>query len=255
MTHFLVVENTQKEYLGGIRHWHNLKICFEENQIWVKDFTEEQIDSTEVKSIPYKNIYYANGNKLFLKGSLLPSRNLPSLLWSPIDRGLPVKLPSFNYNYFGVQEKINIQLIPADKEQEGYALMTDIELLGAYMTSAPAVRLQKLDWIIFKTSPVEADVNSELFTLPPAVANKDLAIIFGTPLLPVQGKVFWRKGNFLIPAGYDFDLHSLIEVLDKLINPQSSFIVVWNMDSTYFLLDKKEVQMLSISSFRLSTKV
>jgi hypothetical protein len=231
LSYFLVVENAHQVQLGSIRHWQNLKIATEGNQIWVKDFTQGQIESIEVKCIPSKQIFYAKDGKLFPKGSLLPSRKEPSLLWSPIERGLPVHLPSFNYNFFGIEEKIDFKLVPSEKERESYALLTTTDSLGKYIETAPSVRLQKLDWLII----------NHLFTL-----------ILGTPLLPLQGEVFWRQGNFLIPVGYDFELYSLCDLVETMINPTGDSIVLWNIDSSYFLLEKQQVESLTLGSFRKS---
>ena len=103
---FLLLNDAYKSDLGTIRIWNNLKVAFDEKHIWVKDFTHNQINSIEVKSIPYKTIFYSKGAKLYLQNSLLPDRNIPaSLLWTSIDRALPIRLPSFNHNILVFRKK------------------------------------------------------------------------------------------------------------------------------------------------------
>jgi hypothetical protein len=231
MIYFLSVQATDKDYLGTIRHWTNLKTGFEEDKIWVKDFTIAQIESQQVKSIPYKDIYYTRGGKLFKKGSLLPERNIPALLWTPIQRGLPLELPDFNHNFFGISQQVPVSLIESAQEQESFAMLTSLEVLKQYIETAPAVRLQPLAW---------------------AILNHESAVILGTPLLPLQGEVFWKKKDFLMPAGYDFELFALTDILREKINPEGMNWVMWNKEGQYCLLNKKAFQDLSLSSLRKS---
>ncbi len=226
---YLSLKLLQKKHLGAIRIWQNLKIGFDGDTIWLKDLTFEQTQSVEVNSIPYKKIYYTQGGKLFLQNSLLPSQNIPSLLWTPIERGLPVTLPDFNHNYFGNEQKVNIQLIATEQEQEAIAMITSLENLRLFVENAPAIRLQNLKWIIID------NIN---------------AIVLGSPVLPIRGEMFWRDDNFLIPVGFDFDLSILKQSLAKLINPNQENWVVWQADGTYFLIPKNTFNQLSISSFR-----
>ncbi|OFY83688.1 MAG: hypothetical protein A3F72_12805 [Bacteroidetes bacterium RIFCSPLOWO2_12_FULL_35_15] len=229
LSYYLVLDEVLKSNLGSIRSWNNLKIAFDEKQIWVKDLDYVQINSLEIKSIPYKTIFYAKQGKLFLLNSLLPNRNIPSLLWTAIDRALPIKLPSFNHNYFGIQEKISISIIPSEMENEAVAMATTVDSLKQFIETAPAIRLQKLNWVLL---------------------NNDRVFLFGKPLLPINGDVYWKRGDSILPTGFDFDLSLLSDTLNNILNPENLFLVVWNIDSTYSLIAKDELQQLSLSSFR-----
>jgi hypothetical protein len=197
--------------------------------IWVKDFDYIQINALEVKSIPYKTLFYSKEGKLFLLNSALPDRNIPSLLWTPIERAIAIELPRFNHNFFGIEEKIELQIIPSQIEATAIALLTQIDLLKAYTITAPEVRLQKISWTLL---------------------NDDEVLLLGTPLLPISGKTFWQRGDFLLPTGFDVDLYLLIEILNLRINPERKNWVIWNPNSTYFLIPKSGMERLSLSGFR-----
>lgn len=231
INYFLVINETLKSDLGTIRSWNNLKIAFDEKSIWIKDFDYAQINSLDVKSIPYKTVFHSRQGKLFLLNSLLPDRNIPSLLWTPIERALPIKLPPFNHNYFGIHEKLSMQLISSESEVESEAMITTIDALHQYIETAPGIRLQKLKWVIL---------------------NNNKVFLMGKPLLPIKGNVYWKQGDFIIPAGYDFDFFVLSETLNNLLNPEKHLIIVWNTDNTYSFIEKDELQPLSLSSFRIS---
>ncbi|MDI3319396.1 hypothetical protein [Pinibacter soli] len=233
LTFFVLVNADEKECLGGIRDWLNLSVGFEGNDIWVKGFDYAQINSLEIKSIPFKSIFYTNGDsrKLFPQGSLLPQRAIPALLWTPMERALPVTLPSLNHNYFGIKDKAAISLERSETEREAVAMYVYMDELWNYIETAPAIRLQALQWVI---------------------VDHDHAFIIGKPLLPVHGEVYWRQNDFFIPAGYDFDLPGTTDFINTKINIDGSKWIVWNADGSYFTIDKEMLSLLSLSSFRLS---
>lgn len=231
LIYYLVLDETRKADLAQIRHWNNLRIAFEEGKIWVRGLDAVQVESVEVKSMPYKTLYSENSGKLYLYKSALPDRNLPSLLWTPVDRALPLRLPSLNHNYFGIDEKIAVRIVPSEKETEAAAMITTLDLLGKYLETAPAIRLKHLKWVML---------------------NRDRALILGNPVLPISGTVFWQRGAHLLPAGSDFDLFLLSEALHQQIDPDRASLIVWQTDSTCFTVDKTDFQSLSLSSFRKS---
>jgi hypothetical protein len=227
--YYLCLAEKDKSNLANIRHWDNLKIAFEGDEIWLKNLNEMQINAIELRSMPAKKVFYAQAGKLFLQHSILPDRNIPSLLWTALDRALPIKMPIFNHNFFGIEEKITMQLLPSENESEAVAALVNIADLERYIVTAPAIRLQKIAWVILE---------------------KNRILLFGQPLLPISGDTFWQRGDFILPTGYDFDLFSLSDALNNSLNPEKSNLVVWNNDSTYFLIEKSDIQALSLGSFR-----
>ena len=231
LSYYLCIDHERKDDLARVRTWQNLKVGHEGNILWVKDLDYAQVHSIEIKSLPSKTIFYEQNNKLFYLDSRLPERTVPSVLWTPIDRALPVNLPSFNHNYFGVNSRIAIQLLPAETEAEGIALVTTLTILENYVESAPAIRMQMIRWNILGT---------------------DKALLIGKPLLPLPGDVFWQRKDFLLPAGFDFEFPLLTDLIHDAINPSSEYLTLWNQDNSYTLITKDEFVPLSRSSFRLS---
>jgi MoxR-vWA-beta-propeller ternary system domain bpX2 len=225
----------QKDDLACIRHWQNLKLAAADGWCWVKDFTAAQHDAVELKTLPFKNIFYLRGNQLFPAGSLLPATNLPGgLLWTPIEAALPVAVPNLNHNFFGMRDEILVRLVPAAQEWQPIALVADIVMLEDYITNAPAIRLQKLAWALL---------------LP------GRALIAGTPLLPVQGTTYWLCEDMLLPTGYHFEWPVLAKTIAHNIDPISSNWILWNTEGGYNLIPRSSLQQLSISSFRLSIRM
>lgn len=215
--------------LANIRYWSNLKVAFDGSVIWIRDFDYAQIESVAVKKIPTKNRYYEREGKLIPIGSLLPECTVPNLLWTPISRALPIKLPTLNHNYFGLHEAVEIRLIPAEITQEAFATIVHITDLTNYLNQAPAVRLLPLQWLL--VSPTEA-------------------LIKGIPQLPVPGKTYWKHDRHLLPAGWDFELSLLSGIIYKKIAPEELSWIFWTENGRYLVLPESGFRPLTLSSVR-----
>lgn len=230
-TYLLQLALVHKDLLASIRHWNDLKIAFDSQSVWVKDFTAEQWQSTDLQGIPFKECFEVKDNLLFAKGHLVPSKKMPSgLLWSPIVRGLAVEIPASNHNYFGIHQKINIQIVASDKEREAFALLTDYDTAKAYLLTAPAVRVAGLQWVV---------INEQI-------------LLIGCPLLPIKGQSYWASNGSLLPSGFDFEFAILSKTIQKKLNPNQEQYLIWSATGSYYAVDKNDLQDLSLSSFRLT---
>jgi len=231
INYYVHVSLAYKDELARIRHWSNLKAATEGDTLWVKDLDYAQVQSREVQSIPFKTAYYEQHDRLFPLHSRLPHRTVPALLWSPIDRALVVQLPSFNHNYFGLDQQLFIRLTPTQAEAEATAMITTVDVLAPYVATAPAVRLESIRWALLDTGRV---------------------FLLGTPLLPLPGHTLWPRKDLLLPTGLDFELPLLTDAIQKKVSPGRDQWVLWHADHSYSLIAKNAVMPLSRSSFRLT---
>jgi len=226
---WLHLDIKHKNFLGQVRHWDNLKVAVDGDSVWVKDFTATQLESTALQRIPFMHLYYCKDNLLFPKGSLLPDRRQPSFLWTPIERALPVTLPGFNHNCFGVQQKQLIRLVPMEEEQVATVLLVDVNIAGTYIETAPAARLQRLHWTL---------------------VNDTTALLMGEPLLPLNGKAYWQKGRFILPVGFAFEFAALEKIAAEQMDTTGTAFIWWMDEQAYCLLQRNALQVLSIASWR-----
>lgn len=231
LSFYLLIKKVHIEHLSAIRQWSNLKIAFELDEIWISNFNKDQIKSIEVKSMPYKTLFYSKKNKLYFMDSLLPERNEPTLLWTPIERALPLKIETYNHNYFGIEETNDIRLIKNEEIKSAKVMLTTFETLKDYAETAPEFRLSKLEWVILN--------------------DKDV-LIFGNPTLPIQGQMYWVNQDSILPVGYDFELAILTELIGSKFNSEKDSWIIWNIDSSYFKVEKNLIKQLSLSSIRKS---
>jgi len=230
--YLLEIGRPHLDYLGPVRHWSQLRIAASPEGYWVRGLTAEQLESTEIRSIPFKKLYYlydGQSQLLFPYGGTVPVKKLPSmLLWTPLEKAMPLEHPSYNHNYFGLSEKLAIRLVASGQEQEPVALLVSVQQLGDYIQTAPAVRLEPLLWVIVD----------------------DQALVLGRPLLPLPGKSYWQRGSHLLPAGLDFEWIVLASTLEKELEPECWLL--WDEGGGYVAMQKQVCRPLSISSFRLS---
>jgi hypothetical protein len=233
ISYILEQPKTHKDFLGSIRHWSNVKIAANDTCFFIKDITAEQASSLEINSIPYKTLYTLEDNKLFPIGSNVPIKKLPTmLLWTTMERGLPILLPAYNHNYFGIQETISVSLKATDVEQPAVAMYTPVETIANYIETAPAVRLKNLTWVI---------------------VNNTHVLLLGTPLLPIEGQTYWCYKDCLLPTGFDIEYSLLRDIINNNVNDNAW--ALWHIDGSYSAIPKISVMPLSISSFRISTNL
>ncbi len=231
ITYFLQIEQRLINDLSALRQWPNLKVAFDGDWVWITNFELYQIESTEVKAIPYKNLFYQKGEKLYPYNSLLPERNASSLLWTPIERAIPVTISNYNHNFFGLEQQLNIRLVDSDTPREACALLVPLKTLEQYVVNAPEVRLSKLQWCI--------------------INNKE-AFVIGSPLLPIPGNTYWNNGDQMIPTGYQFELDIIANEINDFLSPKGDIFIVWNTDNSYSSIDKRQLISLTISSIKRS---
>lgn len=227
---FVVIERVHTRYLAHIRAWTNLQVASENDHLWIKNFTAEQWTDIALKQIPFIHKYIVKDQLLFVEGSLLPSRKMPSLLWSPIAKVLPVSLPELNHHFFGLQDTLPVVLKPSDQQRETFAMLINSNDLLNYANQAPEVRLQPLSWCMFN----------------------DSALIIGYPPLPINGKSYWLCENALLPAGYEYEFPILAGSIEQKLNNRGDHYILWSPDNTTVLIPKQHFTRLSRSGIRLN---
>lgn len=227
---FLSIPAENKNSLASIRHWEQLKLATKDQEIWVKGFSQEQIESTTVKCMSHKTIFVEKELLLFTINGLVPVKKLPSgLLWSPIDIALPLDRFKYNNNFFGIQDKLELKLVPDHNPKKTMALLVDFDDIEAYIEQVPAIRLNSLSWCRID----------------------DQIMIFGEPLLPIKGKSFWLINNMLLPSGWNFEYSSLSKVFSRHLKDQFQTLIYLN-ENEYIIVPNSNIRPLTIGSFRLT---
>lgn len=227
VAYWLSIPTVYKGALYSLRKWTELKIASEGDTIWVRGFTLEQIESKLVLKIPMIERFYLKDAHLYHYGKKLPSRIEPSLLWSPIHRGLKVTLPKENFNFFGVDQVVDIELVPSAEKRPIDATIVSLLDLESYLYNAPKVRTAEFQW---------------------SILDNDSAIIVGKPLLPIRGQDLYRFGSFLIPAGWKLNFECMAQTYSIALENTSDYWYLFNENGAMTKLNKSAFGPLSKGS-------
>lgn len=227
------IPRADEDFLGSIRDWKNVQIALDDEVIWLKDFTNEQANASEIQKLPNFLLYELREGLLFKKNALVPSKKMrTALLWSPIDKALRLDFPASNQNFFGIHEKVEVKFKPSEEEQPAIALVNSMYEIKNLIVTFPKFKLDKIEWVLME----------------------DKALFLGTPLLSFPGKTYWTKDGHLLPTGFDFEFKNLSSLLQKKYNENVDQWLLWNEDGSYVSINKNDFRKLSVSSFRLTQK-
>lgn len=227
----LEIDEANMDLLGPIRHWQHLLMTVSGGVVWVRGLRPEDIGGKVMRSIPFARVLYLRDEYLYPADGLVPLKKLPpGLSWRPLSKGLPLRFPSFNHNYFGIGERLAIRLVAADVEEQATALLVSMEVLRSYAINASAVRLRPLHWVVLGSA----------------------ALVVGTPMLPLPGRGYWQQGDHLLPVGYRFEFPILAEPIGRRFCSQTGDRLFWTEDGACVMLGYEDLVALSAGSIRMT---
>jgi hypothetical protein len=113
-------------------------------------------------------------------------------------------------------------------------LLVNIHEASNYISNASAIRLKPLKWLL--------------------IDDKN-ALIFGEPMLPIDGKTFWQKGKFIFPLGLQLEFQLLEKSIEKKLNLSANQWIWWTSENSFCLIERTMLKPLSISSWKQTLKI
>ncbi|MEL7149046.1 MAG: hypothetical protein AAFO69_21915, partial [Bacteroidota bacterium] len=231
--YYLLVSEVFVSDLDGLRALANLKMAWQGGDVWVTGFTQEQVLSVTVASIPQKHLYVKKGEFLYILGKQLPDRKVPvGLLWTPIMRALKVETGEVAENYQADLPKLNIRLSPVNEGvalAEAILMRLPLTMLENYLKNESRVRYTHLTWCLYGGSE---------------------ALVYGEPLLPLPStSVYWQSKVSFIPLGYDYALQLMTDVVAAKLKTVDD-LLLWVSVDQCITVSSHDFVPLSLSSFR-----
>ncbi|MCB9261974.1 MAG: hypothetical protein H6607_06340 [Flavobacteriales bacterium] len=211
MSFFIQIRNYEKESLYFLREYPFLRVATDAENLWLADFDENFIKLPQIIAIKNLVIYREEANILFPINSRLPAGKVPEVLWTPIAHFLPVTKPKYNHNFFGIHDRLSINLTPYDTPQPIQAILSPLNLLKDYITGVPRFRYGHLKWV---------QIGEE-------------ALVFGSPSASMQGKSYWQLGFHLLPEGYHFEFPLLADTIRKVFRKSKDSMLLWELDGSH----------------------
>ena len=233
MPEFLLkLDIKDRESLGAVRCMSGLQAATKDDFIWVKGVNALIEIDKELMRLPVINTFITDEHhNLFLSTQLTPVAKLETLDWQPLTEFPEVESPVASLPG-RTNAKVKIKLVSSSAERKGAALLTTLDIWTQYGETAPGSRLLATKFAVSE--------------------NKEVLIV-GEPLPPVPGIEYWRTGDVFIPCGYDFELSIMREFINKKINDNKGFLVLFDKNGNWQRIDKTFLVMSKRSAVRLTT--
>jgi hypothetical protein len=228
-SYYASIHNPGAHVPGILRQYVQLSVAWSGTTLWVAGIDAALINDKALKTIPGWQCYSQSLGVLYPMGSHLPYGQVPVLHWQPVAEAVSVALPSFNHNYFHLTDTVPISLVPSSQEQAPTAMLVSCAMLASYVHTAPAIRLSALLWVV--------------------IGNNE-ALIIGSPLLPLQGAAYWRRGHVLLPVGTDWEFSNLSTHIEDALNPMADGWVLHRPNDSWLAVPFSTLVPLSRASVR-----
>ena len=226
-----VIAKEDKATLYPIRTITGLEAGEVNGEIWLRTHNIKQKVPLETWKIPFQKTFSIGENQLlFATDSLTPIGKLPEINWKPLSGFLPVVMPVSAFP--GTSErKAKLRLIEKEQPQESKAMITSLTIWKKYGESALELKLQRL---IF------------------AVSSEDEVLIWGTPLPPIPGREYWKKGQIFLPNGYDFEFSHLGKVVERKLNLTNKSMILFQKNGQFSIIPEHYFVKATRSAIRLT---
>jgi hypothetical protein len=231
MEKVLVIEAKYREALSAVRGVTGLKAAGDGEFIWLWGITAGDTTNKLIVSLPILYSYTLNETGLlFPDGSKTPTKKLPDFDWMPIKKFMPVTMP-VSAMPGSAPAKMAVVLSRTGQIKETYALLVTLSDWKIYADSAPETRLRQLSF---------------------AVSAYGETLIYGQPLPNIPGRAYWRRGQMLLPAGFDFDPPVTAELIAVQLNGDQSAFMLFGADGNWQNIPLAAFQSARRSAVRLT---
>lgn len=185
-----------------------------------------------VQQLPAEARYHLGpAGQLFPVGRATPTGQLPlDLAWQPVRTFAPLMLPVAALPG-QLPAPVPAALVPLPDSRPGAAILTTLAAWQQYAETAPAIRLQPLQF---------------------AVAGPRRVLVLGTPLPPVPGLELWQHGRLLLPAGLGFASELVTALVVSRLSPDADYLL-FNADGGWERVPEANLVPATRSAVRLTT--
>lgn len=232
MPEFLLkLDLKNKESLGAVRCMEGFRAAEEENCIWIRGINALIEMDKELLRLPATHTFIIDEqNNLFLPGGLTPVAILKPLEWIALTEFITIEAPTAALPG-KTNDKFTIRIVPSAVIRKGTALLTTLDVWKQYAETASETRL---------------------FETRFAVSEKNNVLIMGDTLPSIPGIEYWRTGDVLFPAGYEFELSIMQEFVNKKLNENKSAVILFDKDGSWQWIDKSFFVISKRSAIRLT---
>lgn len=213
----LKIDIKDADALAAVRCIDGLQAAVQDQYIWLSGISSLAEMDSRLKQLPVKSTFIVDEqDHLFLPGGLTPVDKLKSLQWLPLNEFIKVDMPVAALPG-KTSGQVAIRLIVSDQEKAGEAIITTLNIWKVYAETAPAVRLQAIQF---------------------AVSESGAVLIIGSPLPPLPGKEYWMDEGILLPCGYEFEIPLAATFVKNRMNKNNDTVIVFDTAGNWLQIDK-----------------
>lgn len=229
LTLILHIEKRYLKQLGNIRVLPNCWIAEDEEKIWLKSEIEGGVTPLAIQQLPAMRRFRVDekGSLFPLKG-LTPVGKMPTLNWLPIASFVTVDLPVAALPA-QIQDTVTAKLIRSKEMEEANFLLLPWKLWQEYALATSNIRLKPLTF---------------------AVSEQGEVVVYGKPLPPLPGRLFWQTKQILLPAGWAFEYPIIAEILTSTHLKKKNTLLLYQAEGLAELPAKEDFMQASRSAIR-----
>lgn len=167
---------------------------------------------------------------LALPNSQVASGRVPATQWTPLTSELCFAMPVPKLLPKPDLSQAKIRLSRNREQKETAAGLYSVADLRSWVDQASTLRLEKLEFAITR-------------------GETPMAIVLGSPLPPIDGKLLWQSSQILVPLGFGWTPRLSSEALARLFRLTRSQLLVWESES-FRILDTGQLQPVTRASVR-----
>ena len=225
----LPVENVAA--IGQLRLIPGIQVTESPSHLWLHGSHLDERLSRLLRSIPDGEIFTLMEDKQLVPSDKhVPQGYLPTGEWIPIQAWYSVQLEKSSLAGIST-ERIALELKRSQTTQTANVVVTSLVCLSEFVSQCAQVRLTPLLY---------------------AVDAQQRAVIFGSPLPPIEGTHFCESMGVAAEAGWTWSPPVNVEVLRDLFQISKGDLVLLHSDQSREVIRADQFVRLSRSSVRLS---
>lgn len=215
--------------LADLRQHEQLRVARDGDCYWVQATHLPENLARDLHSLPAGELFeILPGEKLRQSGRLVPDGKLPQLAWQPIREAVTLTLPVAAWAG-DVAAPCPLQLVRANIEQDANVLLLPWDRFEQWGLNAPAVRLAGLRF---------------------AVRSDGQTLLHGTPLPPLEGRLFVESRGIALPAGWTWHSPIDAELLARTANLAPGAVALWSVQGGYEVIADDQFVRATRSAIR-----
>lgn len=219
-----------RDALAWLRRQPGLEVHEQEATFWLRGQGEALHDHVLV--LPGVAFFHVDAERqLIPRGKLVPDGRLPDGPWQPLDRWLPVALPTPAWPGTA-GAPLAISVVPSTEERQANVLLTAWETWQNYAVTAPQVRLRQWQF----------------------AATTNQAVIRGAPLPPLPGNLFCETDGIAVQAGYHWSPPIDAAIIRAVLKLEKGDLALLHADGSWELLRHSQFAAATRSAVRLTQK-